>query len=123
MGCAAMFKIKICGITTPEDALLAAEAGADAIGLNFYEKSSRYISKSQAVAIDTSIGLKPVRTGVFVNANREEIYDCAARVTATCVQLHGDEAPDFVAELRKDFDLMSRGQLELAAAEPWHLRW
>jgi len=58
-----------------------------------------------------------------VNANREEIYNCAARVTATCVQLHGDESPDFVAELRRDFDLMSRSQLERAEAEPWHLRW
>ncbi|HEY2411221.1 MAG TPA: phosphoribosylanthranilate isomerase [Pirellulaceae bacterium] len=118
-----MFQIKICGITTPADALLAAKLGADAIGLNFYEKSPRYLSQDQAAAIDTALGLKPVRIGVFVNANREAIFNCAARVTATCVQLHGDESPDFVAELRRDFDLMSRSQAELAKAEPWHHRW
>jgi phosphoribosylanthranilate isomerase len=118
-----MFQIKICGITSAGDAIAAAEAGADAIGLNFYEKSSRYLAKDQAAAIDTALGLKAVRIGVFVNANREAIFNCAARVTATFVQLHGDESPDFVAELRNDFDLMSRSQTELAKAEPWHHRW
>jgi phosphoribosylanthranilate isomerase len=118
-----MFQIKICGITTPDDAFLAADLGADAIGLNFYDKSSRYISESQAAAIDAAVGLTPIRTGVFVNANREAIYNCCARVTATNVQLHGDESPDFVAELRRDFDLLSHNQAKLTQAEPWHLRW
>jgi phosphoribosylanthranilate isomerase len=118
-----MFQIKICGITTLADALLATKLGADAIGLNFYEKSQRYLSTDQATAIDAALGSKPVRVGVFVNANREAIFNSATQVTATCVQLHGDESPDFVAELRRDFDLMSRSQAELAKAEPWHHRW
>jgi len=53
-----MFQIKICGITTPEDVLLAADASADAIGLNFYEKSPRYVTCAVACEIGKAVNTR-----------------------------------------------------------------
>ncbi|HUE74287.1 MAG TPA: phosphoribosylanthranilate isomerase [Pirellulaceae bacterium] len=99
-----MFKIKICGITNPEDALLAAEAGADAIGLNFYEQSPRYVTPERAQAITRGVREKrgdsaPRFVGVFVNSSQEEILEIAAVAEIDGIQLHGDELPEQVAEL------------------------
>jgi len=101
-----MFKIKICGITTPEDALLAADAGADAIGLNFYEKSPRYVRPDAAQGIVLSLIARdgtwtPQIIGVSVNQLLAALLNVGS---ATCVvswQLHGDELPEVVAHLRK----------------------
>jgi phosphoribosylanthranilate isomerase len=95
-----MFRVKICGITTVNDALLAAEAGADAIGLNFYAASPRYCPSSQAKAIAGAIGSQVCKVGVFVNASADEIRRAVAEVGLDLVQLHGDEPPEFVRSLR-----------------------
>ena len=63
-----MFTIKICGITRPEDARAAAEAGADAIGLNFYPQSSRAIDLQRAQAIIAALPAETIKVGLFVNA-------------------------------------------------------
>jgi phosphoribosylanthranilate isomerase len=96
-----VFRIKICGITTVEDALLAAEAGADAIGLNFYDKSPRYVTAARAKEICDALPAGVAKVGVFVNSLPKGIIATVNRVGLTAVQLHGDEGPDFIAALGK----------------------
>lgn len=84
-------RIKICGITSSQDATNAADCGADAIGLVFYEKSSRHVSLQQAEAI--IFGLPPfvACVGLFVNASRELINAALERLHLHALQFHGDE--------------------------------
>jgi phosphoribosylanthranilate isomerase len=63
-----MFRVKICGITCLEDALVAAQAGADAVGLNFYSGSKRCVSLEEAAAIAAGLPKSMLKVGVFVNA-------------------------------------------------------
>ena len=98
-----MFRIKICGITNLADAVMAAEAGADAIGLNFYPQSKRYVSPDNAQqicqALEEQFGDAVARVGVFVNTPVDQLQTIAEQVGLTAVQLHGDEPPQMVAEL------------------------
>jgi phosphoribosylanthranilate isomerase len=95
-----MFRVKICGVTSPADARLACEAGADAIGINFYSSSPRYCAPEVARQIAASIPPGVRRVGVFVNASADEIRKLAAEVPLDLVQLHGDEPPEFARSLR-----------------------
>jgi phosphoribosylanthranilate isomerase len=88
-----VFKIKICGVRTSADAQLAADAGADAIGLNFYESSPRYVAVDQAAAIVSGLPSNVQRVGVFVNADAKRVAQVADAVPLDIVQLHGDEPP------------------------------
>jgi len=94
-----MFKIKICGITTPEDALVAAEAGEDAIGLNFYEKSPRYVSPEMAKAIVAMLPASVIAAGVFVNAALDKVVEQQRFVGLDVIQLHGSEPPSMLYKL------------------------
>jgi phosphoribosylanthranilate isomerase len=94
-----MFTIKICGITRPEDARAAADAGADAIGLNFYPKSPRAIDVDRAQAIIAALPPGIVKVGVFVNALAEEVRHIFDELSLDLIQLHGDEPPDYLAKL------------------------
>ena len=89
-------KVKICGITNLDDALAAAELGADMIGFNFYSKSPRYLSPDDAVNIATQIPPAVLKVGVFVNAAIDEISDIVNAVGIEIVQLHGDEDDNFI---------------------------
>lgn len=82
---------KICGITRVEDALLAAEAGADAIGLVFYAKSPRVVDVRQARAIVAALPPFVTTVGLFVNASRCEINEILDAVPLDLLQFHGDE--------------------------------
>ena len=95
-----MFRIKICGLTSLEDALAAAEAGADAIGLNFYPGSPRYVMLDDAAAIAANLPANVLKVGVFVNAAATDIRRHVAAVGLDAVQLHGDEPPEFLSELK-----------------------
>ncbi|MEX2172927.1 MAG: phosphoribosylanthranilate isomerase [Pirellulaceae bacterium] len=99
-----MYRIKICGIASTGDALLAAEAGADAIGLNFYEQSPRFVSPQRASEIVAAVrrDYAPDRLaifGVFVNAPAEQVLQAVPGEID--VQLHGDEPAELLAELRQ----------------------
>lgn len=94
-----MIRVKICGITRVEDALAAAEAGADAIGLVFAE-SPRQVSPAKAREIVAALPPFIAAVGVFVNADAATIRGVAAEVHLSAVQLHGDEPPEFLGELR-----------------------
>nr|WP_298117662.1 phosphoribosylanthranilate isomerase [uncultured Pseudomonas sp.] len=84
---------KICGITRVEDALVAAEAGADAIGLVFYPKSPRAVSVQQARTIIAALPPFVTTVGLFVNASRCELGEILDAVPLDMLQFHGDERP------------------------------
>ena len=88
-------KVKICGITNLADAQAAVEAGADALGFNFYEKSPRYISVEQAAEISRQLPPFILRVGVSVNAPPELVMRAIASAGLTMLQFHGDEPPEF----------------------------
>ena len=95
-----MVKAKVCGITTPEDALAAASSGADAIGLVFAE-SPRKVSLEEAREIAAALPEGVLKVGVFVNEEPEEVLRIAREVGLDYVQLHGDETPETVTFLRE----------------------
>jgi phosphoribosylanthranilate isomerase len=92
-------KVKICGITTLDDARQAADLGAWAIGMIFWEGSPRRceLDAAEEIAADLRRRLEP--TGVFVNATLDEIAYTADRCSLAIVQLHGDEGPVFCREV------------------------
>ncbi|HEX3748758.1 MAG TPA: phosphoribosylanthranilate isomerase [Bryobacteraceae bacterium] len=90
--------LKICGIAIQDDASAAIEAGATAIGFNFYARSPRYIRPEVAGEIVTAPGVR--RVGVFVNEDRDRIAEVARAARLDVAQLHGDETPaDYPVEL------------------------
>jgi phosphoribosylanthranilate isomerase len=94
-----MFQIKICGITNEDDAVMACEAGADALGLNFYPKSSRFISLETAERIVRVIPSNVVKVGLFVNAEIDVVKQTFDSLSLDLIQLHGDEPPEYLAQL------------------------
>lgn len=88
--------IKICGITNIEDANIAIDSGATAIGFNFYSKSKRYIAPEAAKKIADEIRGKIAIVGVFVNENINTVKSIASSVKLTYCQFHGDEDAEFV---------------------------
>jgi phosphoribosylanthranilate isomerase len=93
-----MTRIKICGITRTEDALHAAECGADAIGLNFAE-SPRRVSPERAGEIMADVGPFLTGVGVFVDSSAEEVRSALRTGSCTVAQLHGSEPADFIPAL------------------------
>jgi len=85
------FLVKICGITTPDDAELAIDAGADAIGLNFWPKSSRFVDERKAAAIARVVPEGVLKVGVFVNAHPLVVAETAEELRLDRIQLHGNE--------------------------------
>lgn len=96
-----MFRIKICGITNLNDARFAAKAGADAIGLNFFKKSRRFVEAVTARTIAASLPANVTKVGVFVNHSADEITEIVQYVGLDYIQLHGDEVPQLLAQLPK----------------------
>ncbi len=87
-------RVKICGITNPQDAHVAVSQGADAIGLVFYPPSPRAITLDQAREIVHCLPPFVTVVGLFVNASREEIGEILSQVRIDLLQFHGDETPD-----------------------------
>jgi phosphoribosylanthranilate isomerase len=90
-------RVKICGIRRLEDALLAAELGASALGFIFWPSSPRFVDPFRARPIVRSLPPFVSAVGVFVNQPREFIDEVARLLSLGAVQLHGDELPDFYA--------------------------
>jgi phosphoribosylanthranilate isomerase len=99
-----MVFVKICGITNLEDALAAVDAGANALGFNFYQRSPRFITPRDARSIVEQLPDMIMSVGVFVNESEpEQVERIAELVGLNAVQLHGDESPQYCRALRGRF--------------------
>jgi phosphoribosylanthranilate isomerase len=96
-----MVRVKICGITSVEDALQAVQAGADALGFVFYERSPRNLDPLMAANIISELPPFVQAVGLFVNADAGFVNDTADRCRLDLVQLHGDEQPDYCEQIRR----------------------
>lgn len=91
-------RVKICGITRPEDGVAAAQAGADAIGLVFYPPSPRFLSVERALEIRDVLPPFVKVVALFVNPDAAQVAQVIGRVRPGILQFHGEETPDFCAE-------------------------
>ncbi|HSR18287.1 MAG TPA: hypothetical protein VLM39_09390, partial [Ignavibacteriaceae bacterium] len=92
-------KVKICGITNIDDALLCEKLGADALGFIFYKQSRRNIQPEAAKKIIVKLSPFTLKIGVFVNESAEFINNTASKIKLNAVQLHGEETPEFISEI------------------------
>ena len=93
--------VKICGVTLPDDAARVAASGADFIGFNFWPRSKRYLAPERAqlmAGIARASGPAKL-VGVFVDPHLDEVLALHAALQLDAIQLHGDETPDFCAQL------------------------
>jgi len=94
-----MVEVKICGLTTVDDALRCIETGADAIGLNFWPGSPRCVDTARAREIVEAAGDRAAMVGVFVDFTLDRIREIFRETGIQWAQLHGDEPPELLAEL------------------------
>ena len=106
-------KVKICGITSAADGLAAAEAGADLIGLMFYDRSPRCVSLELAAEIARAVPPHVVKVGVFVNPPEGLVTVATARCGLNLLQFHGEEPPEFCTQ----FGVMSMKAFRIRDAE------
>jgi phosphoribosylanthranilate isomerase len=99
-----MTLVKICGITNLEDARLAVKCGADAIGFNFFPGSKRYIDEGYVESIVERLQNPITKVGVFVNQPIEEIIETEGIAELDVIQLHGEEPPEFINDLKSMSD-------------------
>jgi len=111
-------RIKICGITRPEDALTAVACGADAIGLVFYANSPRAVSIAQAKDIAGVVPPFVSVVALFVNESAAVINSVLEAVPIDVIQFHGDESAEFCQQFKRPFikAIRVRPELDLAAA-------
>ncbi len=111
-----MVRVKICGVTTPEDACVAARAGAHAIGLNFHPASPRCVDAERARAIASAVPAGLCKVGVFVDMDRETVRRLCDAVPLDAIQFHGAETPEdccgWTQKVIKAFRLRDRRALE-----------
>ena len=120
-------RVKVCGITTPADAALAADAGADAIGVNFFASSPRAVSTDHAVAIRRALPAHVAMVGVFVDPSEATVREVLGAAQLDFLQFHGDEPAAFCGQFDTpyvkavgvgpgfDFDTWQRGYADAAA--------
>lgn len=111
-------RVKICGITSVEDARAVIDAGAEALGLVFYAASPRAVTIEQARAIALAAGPFTVVTGLFVDADPEFVAAVLKQVPLQLLQFHGDENPDYCESFTRPYmkAIRMRPQLDVAAA-------
>jgi phosphoribosylanthranilate isomerase len=98
-----MTRIKICGITRPEDARDVAACGADALGLVFYAKSPRHLTAQQAVELAQAVPPFVTVVGLFVNPAADEVREVLNRVPLDALQFHGEEEPEFCVQFGRPY--------------------
>ena len=94
-------KVKICGTTNLEDAMLSIELGADMLGFIFYKESKRFVQYNVAESIIKQLPDSVLKVGVFVNSTIEEVNSAIDRIGLSAAQLHGDETPFYTIQIRK----------------------
>ena len=95
-------QVKICGITSLEDAFLTAENGAAAVGFVFYPPSPRFIEPQKAAGISKALPARLVRVGVFVNGKESCVWRTFEDCRLDMIQLHGDESPAYCRQFPKN---------------------
>ncbi|WP_274381896.1 phosphoribosylanthranilate isomerase [Noviherbaspirillum sedimenti] len=114
-------RIKICGLTRPEDVQAAVAAGADALGFVFYDKSPRHVSAAQAKALIAQIPPFITPVGLFVNASAEAVADVLATAPISLLQFHGDESLEQCCEtasrVRRPFLRAVRVRADMQSAD------
>jgi phosphoribosylanthranilate isomerase len=118
-------KVKICGITNYDDAMAAADMGADLLGFNFYPKSPRFVTREQAAGIINKLPAFVDIAGVFVNEPFDRIRQTMDECQLDWVQLHGDETPEFCQSflslnVRTMKALRVKGQNDIRQAEDYY---
>ena len=98
-----MVLVKICGITNLDDALAAVDAGADALGFNFYPRSPRYITPETAAKISDRLPSEVLTVGVFVNEELDSIQKNASAAGVAALQLHGTESQEYCKTLKGQY--------------------
>jgi phosphoribosylanthranilate isomerase len=106
-------KVKICGITNVEDGMAAAEAGADALGFIFYEKSPRYVPIDKAAVVLRDLPPLIVKVGVFVDAEEDLVFRAIRECGLNLLQFHGAETPEYCLQ----FGLMSMKAFQIRDAQ------
>jgi len=97
--------VKICGLTTAEQVSAAAEAGARYLGFNFFPKSPRYVTPSEAADLAAGVPVGVAKVGLVVNPDDALLDELTAVVPLDVLQLHGSETPDRVAEIKARYGL------------------
>ena len=117
-----MVEVKVCGLTTVDDALRCIEMGADAIGLNFWPGSPRCVDPARAREIVEAAGDRAAMVGVFVDFTVDRIHEIFRETGIPWAQLHGDEPPELLAELLpnayKAIGVKDGSAIELARGYP-----
>lgn len=121
-------KVKVCGVTDPDNARMAAEMGADFLGLNFYPASPRFVAPDRALAIRAAVRNGSSRTrlvGVFVNRPRNEVEAIDAQLQLDLLQFSGNEKPEDLAPFADRAVKVLRAGGDLANAElaRWQHAW
>ena len=96
-----MIHVKICGVTSLNDAIMAANYGASALGFIFYEKSPRYINPEILKTWISNVPSSVKKVGVFVNKDVDKVNKIAEELNLGMVQLHGDESPEYCNQMIK----------------------
>lgn len=96
-------RVKICGLTSVVDALVAVDAGADAIGLVFYAPSPRCVDIQTAADIALAVGPFVTTVGLFVNADKKQVEQVLAQVPLQLLQFHGDEAASYCEQFNRPY--------------------
>jgi phosphoribosylanthranilate isomerase len=123
----AMTWVKICGMTNLEDALVAVEAGADAVGFVFYDKSPRCVTVETALEIVSKLPASVEKVGVFVNEVEGTLCGVADRAGLTAIQMHGDNEDPHVADLvvqrMPGVSVMAAVSMHRPAPQGWAMTW
>lgn len=112
-----MAKVKICGLSDAGAIAAALSAGADYVGFVFFSRSPRHVSLDQAVQLAQNVPAGVGKVGLFVDARDDEIAAAARSGAIDYLQLHGQENPDRVAEIRAHFGLPVIKAIPIAASE------
>lgn len=121
-----MTRLKVCGITRPDDAELAVEVGAWAVGFILWPGSRRYVEPAMAAGIARSVRRRTELVGVFVNPTLDEVAHAADLMGLTHLQLHGDEGPSFCTAAAQRTGcrvikaLRVRSRADVAGAQRFH---
>ena len=115
---------KICGITRLEDALAAVRAGADAMGLNFAERSARRVSHGIARDLADAVEGQLIRVGVFVDAQVGDVEHTLSNVGLDLLQFHGDESADYCRSFQMPYmkAIRVRGAVDIEFLEAEYQR-